>query len=644
MTVTYHVAKTGAGTNPGSAAAPFLTIQQAADIAVAGDTVLVHAGTYREWVKPRHSGLNQNERITYAAAPDEHVTIKGSEVVRGWQKQAGAVWAVTVPNTFFGDYNPFAHAVDGDWLVYPEDRSAHEGDVYLNGHSLFEAHSLDEVAHPQRREKNPFHLYWGLDEKILDADGTVFVWYAQVDNETTTIYANFGPADPNQETVEINVRRSCFTPEAIGRNYITVRGFEICQAATPWAPPTADQLGIIGPHWSKGWIIEDNDIHDSKCSGISLGKEASTGDNDFTKTRRKPGYQYQMEAVFKGLAAGWDKAHVGSHIVRHNHIHDCGQTGIVGHMGCAFSDIYGNDIARIAMKREFWGHEIGGIKFHAALDVQIHDNHIHECTLGTWLDWQTQGTRVARNVYDHNDRDLMVEVSHGPYLVDNNIFASGYNFDNMSEGGAYVNNLCCGAIGLNKVLDRATPYHFAHTTEVLGTQPIYGGDDRWYQNIFVGRNDDRLYGTAGYNGHPTSLAAFIQAYEAKGGDVETYAQLAQPVYIDANVYLHGAKGYDEEQHSVSDAVDPQVKISEEADGLYLTITLPANFTQVPTQQLDTAALGVPRVVEEPFEHPDGTPLTIDRDLTGAALSGKPIPGPIQALQAGPNHIKVMARN
>lgn len=110
------------------------------------------------------------------------------------------------------------------------------------------------------------------------------------------------------------------------------------------------------------------------------------------------------------------------------------------------------------------------------------------------------------------------------------------------------------------------------------------------------------------------------------------------------MYLHGAKGYDEEQHSVSDAVNPQVKISEEADGLYLTITLPANFTQVPTQQLDTTALGVPRVVEEPFEHPDGTPLTIDRDLTGAALSGKPIPGPIQALQAGPNHIKVMARN
>ena len=50
-------------------------------------------------------------------------------------------------------------------------------------------------------------------------------------------------------------------------------------AATPWTPPTADQPGLLGANWSKGWIIENNIIHDSKCSGISLGKEGLTGDN-----------------------------------------------------------------------------------------------------------------------------------------------------------------------------------------------------------------------------------------------------------------------------------------------------------------------------------------------------------------------------
>ena len=37
--------------------------------------------------------------------------------------------------------------------------------------------------------------------------------------------------------------------------YIAVKGFKLEQAAIPWAPPTAEQIGLIGTHWSKGWII-----------------------------------------------------------------------------------------------------------------------------------------------------------------------------------------------------------------------------------------------------------------------------------------------------------------------------------------------------------------------------------------------------
>ena len=44
----YHVSKTGSDRNPGTEAAPFLTIQRAADAAQAGDRVVVHGGVYRE--------------------------------------------------------------------------------------------------------------------------------------------------------------------------------------------------------------------------------------------------------------------------------------------------------------------------------------------------------------------------------------------------------------------------------------------------------------------------------------------------------------------------------------------------------------------------------------------------------------------
>ena len=109
----YHVSKQGDDRASGTAEAPFLTINHAAALAVAGDTVVVHEGTYREWVDPKNSGWNEAARITFEAAPGERVVIKGSEIVEGWEKVEGTVWKTTVDNTLFGDFNPFAVAVDG---------------------------------------------------------------------------------------------------------------------------------------------------------------------------------------------------------------------------------------------------------------------------------------------------------------------------------------------------------------------------------------------------------------------------------------------------------------------------------------------------------------------------------------------------
>ena len=39
------------------------------------------------------------------------------------------------------------------------------------------------------------------------------------------------------------------------------------QAATQWAPPTAEQIGLIGTNWSKGWIIENNVISEFEMFG-----------------------------------------------------------------------------------------------------------------------------------------------------------------------------------------------------------------------------------------------------------------------------------------------------------------------------------------------------------------------------------------
>ena len=67
----YHVSPSGSNRNPGTAEQPFATIQRAADLAMPGDTVIVHAGEYREWVDPKMGGTGDRMRITYRAADGE---------------------------------------------------------------------------------------------------------------------------------------------------------------------------------------------------------------------------------------------------------------------------------------------------------------------------------------------------------------------------------------------------------------------------------------------------------------------------------------------------------------------------------------------------------------------------------------------
>lgn len=153
MASEFHVATTGSDSSDGSRDRPLRTINRAAERAQAGDTVVVHEGVYREWVRPRNGGLSDSRRITYQAATGEHVVIKGSEQVTGWEPAEGGTWKVSVPNTLFGSFNPFLEEIEGDWIVYAEKDSPkkHLGDVYLNGTSFYEVLSLQEVSDPKRR-------------------------------------------------------------------------------------------------------------------------------------------------------------------------------------------------------------------------------------------------------------------------------------------------------------------------------------------------------------------------------------------------------------------------------------------------------------------------------------------------------------
>ena len=640
MSKTYHVAKNGNDSNDGTKDTPFLTINKAATIATPGDKIIVHEGVYREWVNPARGGLSNKRRITYEAAENEEVVIKGSEQIREWELDQEDVWKVRIPNEFFGDENPYEMTVNGDWLEYKPD-IRHLGDVYLNGMSFYEVESYEDLFKVETRTEVLDH--WTQEiVSIKNTEQTKYAWYCEVNERSTIIYAKFNDYNPNEELVEINVRQSCFYPKETGRDYITVRGFEMAHGATPWTPPTADQPGLLGANWSKGWIIENNIIHDSKCSGISIGKEKSTGHNFRTERKDKPGYIYQQESVFRAKKKGWSKETVGSHIIENNTIYDCGQNGIVGNLGCIFSEITNNQIYNIGIKREFYGHEIGGIKLHAAIDVLIQGNYIHDSSLGLWLDWEAQGARISKNVFNNNSRDFFIEVTHGPHMVDHNIFGSKYSVDNHAQGTAYVNNLFGGKMVVKKILDRFMPYHEPHSTNILGSVPVYSGDERFYQNIFIGSQTKDTVGTSMYDNYTTSLTEYIEEVAAlEPGDHGIFNQVEQPVYVSENAYFDGAEAHKSDE---TDLDLPEIKtdfsITEESDGIYLSIDLPEEFSEANVKHHSTSSLPRVRIADAEFENTDGTELMLDTDFFGNEKDEEDSIGPISHLKAGHNKIRI----
>lgn len=614
----YHVSKSGNDGFDGSKEKPFLTISRAARTAEEGDRIIVHEGVYRECVNPRNGARTTYERIIYQAAENETAVIKGSEQIKGWEKWKDSIWKASISNKLFGDYNPYSETIDGDWLMDPIDKPLHTGQVYIDGRALREVSGTDRM--------------------------TERTWFARVKEELTEIYADFGSDDPNESLVEINVRRSCFCPGQTGIDYITVRGFEFAHAATPWAPPTAEQTGMLSVNWSKGWIIENNIFHDSRCSAISIGKEGSTGHNLYHRYHRKPGYQTQLESVFAGKRIGWSKETVGSHLIRNNTIYDCGQNAIVGHMGGAFSEICDNHIYQIGNKHEFFGFEIAGIKLHAAIDTSIHNNRIHDCLLGTWLDWQAQGVRLSSNLYYKNETDVWIEVTHGPHLVDNNVFGSKESLRNAAQGGAYLHNLFCGSISRYDTLNRSTPYHLNHSTDFMGTAVVYGGDDRFYQNIFMGgqdHEDKKKFGTAHYNGYPVSMEEYIGKVLQNGkGDVETFEKVRQPVYINHNVYLNGAEHFDREESFCQSGRECKIAIIEKNGTVCLEADVPQCAIMKDTQIINTKDLKIPRISEAPYEAPDGRTIILDTDFFGIKRSQNPIAGPFEQLKEGKQTIVI----
>lgn len=573
----YYVDKfRGNDSNPGTKAAPFKTIQKAADIMQPGDTCFIRSGIYRETVRPARGGTSENKRITYKAFPNETPIITGAEQINTWTYQGNGVWKVEIPNSYFGAFNPYeqtmtSYSKSEPWIYYGQWH--HLGEVYLNGVAYYEKRSLQEVQLQQE------------------------TWFTEQKEGKTIIWANFGKNNPNQQLAEINVRESIFEPAVPGLAYLTLDGLTIRQSACNWTPPGSEpfQKAAVTTRWGKAWIIQNCHVSDCKAVGIALANSN----------------EVQNKA---------DLSTFGHHIVRNNIIERCGQGGICGNRNSAVSIIEGNLIQDINYKREYGGEETAGIKFHSATDTIIRNNIIRRVRAGgsrshpgIWIDYANDGLRITGNViYETDDSCIYMEANHGPNLIDNNIFI-GNVIKIASERNVIVHNLFynSGILYEDQLWfgePRSAGRYKKHSGEYVGSSVLYKIGDKYFNNIFINKS---------FENQPTNPKDYASDYNF-------YCGTATKSQWDAN--------------SVSDSsLNANLGYQNLKNGIKLQFDMNNKIKEVRCPFITSDFIGKFQPMDQSIEEHDGTGIRIDKDMQGLTRNtGKPSVGPLENIKGGVN--------
>ncbi len=602
----------------GTETSPFKTIAPAAERAQPGDTVLVHAGIYRERVKPARGG-EKNAPIVYAAALGKTVTIKGSDVYRGsWRAIDGvdSVFAASLKELTFGLYNPFK-------TPHCAFKNRSRGQVFVDGRRFRELESIEAVKRS--------HGTWA------------------VDSAKDEVVVHFPPRKrPHQCFVELTCRTRIFAPVKRGLNHITVRGFtmEHCgnnyQRAFYARGRKTVQAGALGCRGGNHWIIENNTIRWAKALGIDCGNE---GRYDLEGKNQTPG------------------ENPGYHIIRNNAITDNGCGGIAG-LRSLRTEILGNRIERnnylgIGMP------ETAGVKMHFFIGGRIEGNLFRDNeTYGVWLDNVYAHARVTRNVFIGNKTaGIFLEMGGGPALVDNNVVAftrgihNGAGIYAHDAGGFTIaHNLIIGNTLWGVYIRQVTGRSYSVYPEVIDSwaTPPSGKKKCRPENIRVLNNIIAINGRGAINmpypgpnaqGNTSDYNLF-----SSGGMMSWLHMMPFVANVNGGVDYDGIvaafhKAYEEKGVAREDR-PPILKYHRGPllglDG-WRTLTGFDVHSDQPDARYGFVATELTASVEMKETPPQlgAQPIPgIERDFYGRPLPAAPIPGPFQNLVRGKNRLNL----
>ncbi len=555
---TYHVAQNHPAANdgnPGAADRPWLTIGRAAQVLQPGERVVIHAGVYREWVKPACGGDGPEAMIAYEAADGEEVVLTGSDLwTPSWEptqafSPPGGVqtWRAELEGRLFEGANPFClqnftFQPDPQWKQEPG-FDLRRGQVFLDGKPLTQVGGFEQLGTTE-------NAFW-----VEENGGAVHVRLS-------------GNASPEGKTFEITTREQVFAPVLRGLSFIRLRGLRVRHAGNgiPIPPP---QRGAISATQGTHWIIEDCEVGHANTIGIDLGGQWW---------------------AFRGKGVqGW-------HIVRRCNIHHCGIAGIcawhnVSNQSLLIEDNLIADNGLLPCTSHF---ETGGIKIHFPVNSLLRRNvflrNLHSAAL--WLDGFSTNTRITQNVFADTAASpfgsIFLEITNGPNLVDNNLIVNSQThgvYEHDAARMTVAQNLIAGGTGSAVRLNLG-----ASERKIDDTHPE--DDHRLWGNILQGferyvllpsgtsRSDGNLL--AGVSGSATDL---FQAGTQVAGDLAAWRAAG-----------NGAGSVELPLQVSFDADRLELRVSGPPGATLPPIAYPEGFLpERPPQEKLLASFGVPRV-------------------------------------------------
>jgi hypothetical protein len=215
--------------------------------------------------------------------------------------------------------------------------------------------------------------------------------------------------------------------------------------------------------------------------------------------------------------------------------------------------------------------------------------------------------------------------------VDNNLFLSDLSLQDWSEGGAYVHNLFTGRMLSRPEPNRRTPYHQAHSTALAGLSTTRGGDNRFYNNLFLGGSESPA----------AALGKETGPQRVSGYGLWVYDTRELPLETGGNAYYNGARPYSKETKPVTAGARARAEVVEDGGSVYLQLELGQDVERAATARVTTALLGKAKVPGLAYENTDGSPVAVDSDFAGKKRKQvNPTAGPFEDPGPGKLRIKV----